>query len=300
MRDMTSAVAKKAQELASHEGGFPPQEQDLPGHTGKMEPTPDHGEYTYTGCGKLQDLRALITGGDSGIGRAVAIAYAREGADVAIGYLPSEQSDADEVAQLVHEAGRVCVQLPGDVGDEQVARGVVRDAVSGVGGVDVLVLNAARQTYVENLEDLTSEQWAETMNVNISAPFWMTQEALPHLAAGSSVIFTSSVQTYTPSPGLVDYAASRSAVNTMSKSLAQQLAPRGIRVNAVAPGPFWTALQVSGGQKPEKLPYFGQKNPLGRPGQPVEMAGAYVYLASEESSYTTGNTLSVTGGAPTP
>lgn len=279
---------------------IPLQSQPVPGLAGRLEPPSDHGEDSYVGHGRLAGRRALITGGDSGIGRAVAIAYAREGADVAIGYLPSEQSDADEVAQLVHEAGRVCVQLPGDVGDEQVARGVVRDAVSGLGGVDVLVLNAARQTYVENLEDLTSEQWAETMNVNISAPFWMTQEALPHLAAGSSVIFTSSVQTYTPSPGLVDYAASRSAVNTMSKSLAQQLAPRGIRVNAVAPGPFWTALQVSGGQKPEKLPYFGQKNPLNRPGQPVEMAGAYVYLASEESSYTTGNTLSVTGGAPTP
>ena len=230
----------------------------------------------------------------------MAIAYAREGADVAIGYLPSEQSDADETAQLIRDAGRICVQLPGDIGDEQTARGIVRDAVSGLGGIDVLVLNAARQTFVEHLEDLSSEQWAETMNVNVNAPFWQTQEALPHLAPGSSVIFTSSVQTYTPSAGLVDYAASRSAVNTMSKSLAQQLAPRGIRVNAVAPGPFWTALQVSGGKKPEALPYHGQKNPLNRPGQPVEMAGAYVYLASEESSYTTGNTLSVTGGAPTP
>lgn len=279
---------------------IPMQSQPVPGLAGKLDPPAEHGEDTYVGHGRLAGRRALITGADSGIGRAVAIAYAREGADVAIGYLPSEQSDADEVAELIRAAGRVCVQLPGDVGDEQVARGIVRDAVTGLGGIDVLVLNAARQTYVENLEDLTSEQWAETMNVNISAPFWMMQEALPNLAAGSSVIFTSSVQAYTPSPGLVDYAASRSAVNTMSKSLAQQLAPRGIRVNAVAPGPFWTALQVSGGQKPEKLPYFGQKNPLGRPGQPVEMAGAYVYLASEESSYTTGNTLSVTGGAPTP
>lgn len=279
---------------------IPLQSQPVPGLAGKLEPPSDHGEDSYVGHGRLTGRRALITGGDSGIGRAVAIAYAREGADVAIGYLPSEQSDADEVAALIRAAGRVCVQLPGDVGDEQVARGIVRDAAAGLGGIDVLVLNAARQTFVENLEDLSSEQWAETMNVNISAPFWMMQEALPHLAAGSSVIFTSSVQAYTPSPGLVDYAASRSAVNTMSKSLAQQLAPRGIRVNAVAPGPFWTALQVSGGQKPEKLPYFGQKNPIGRPGQPVEMAGAYVYLASEESSYTTGNTLSVTGGAPTP
>ncbi|WP_404850422.1 SDR family oxidoreductase [Dietzia kunjamensis] len=285
---------------SKYEVEIPMQSQPVPGLASELDPPADHGETSYVGHGRLTGRRALITGGDSGIGRAIAIAYAREGADVAIGYLPSEQSDADEVARLVREAGRTCVLLPGDVGDEEVARGIVRDAVAGLGGIDVLVLNAARQTYVENLEDLTSEQWAETMNVNISAPFWMMQEALGHLQPGASVIFTSSVQAYTPSPGLVDYATSRAAVNTMSKALAQQLAPRGIRVNAVAPGPFWTALQVSGGQKPEKLPHFGQKNPLGRPGQPVEMAGAYVYLASEESSYTTGNTLSVTGGAPTP
>ncbi|AVZ40180.1 MULTISPECIES: SDR family oxidoreductase [unclassified Dietzia] len=285
---------------AKYQIEVPVQQQPVPGLASRLDPPADHGEDSYVGHGRLTGRRALITGGDSGIGRAVAIAYAREGADVAIGYLPAEQSDADEVAELVRAAGRTCVLLPGDVGDEAVARGIVRDAVTGLGGLDVLVLNAARQTFVEHLEDLTSEQWAETMNVNISAPFWMMQEALGHLQPGSSVIFTSSVQAYTPSPGLVDYATSRAAVNTMSKSLAQQLAPRGIRVNAVAPGPFWTALQVSGGQKPEKLPTFGHKNPLGRPGQPVEMAGAYVYLASEESSYTTGNTLSVTGGAPTP
>ena len=279
---------------------IPLQTQPFPGLASELIPPADHGETSWVGHGRLAGRRALITGGDSGIGRAVAIAYAREGADVAIGYLPSEQPDADEVAALVREAGRTCVLLPGDVGDEATARRIVRDAVDGLGGLDVLVLNAARQTFVANLEDLSSEQWAETMNVNVNAPFWMMQEALPHLQPGASVIFTSSVQAYTPSPGLVDYATSRAAVNTMSKALAQQLAPRGIRVNAVAPGPFWTALQVSGGQKPEKLPYFGQKNPLGRPGQPVEMAGAYVYLASEESSYTTGNTLSVTGGAPTP
>ena len=283
-----------------YEVSIPLQSQPVPGLASEMVPPSDHGEDSYVGHGRLTGRRALITGGDSGIGRAIAIAYAREGADVAIGFLPEEQTDADAVAALVREAGRTCVLLPGDVGDEAVARGIVRDAVAGLGGLDILVLNAARQTFVEHLEDLSSEQWAETMNVNISAPFWMMQEALGHLQPGASVIFTSSVQAYTPSPGLVDYATSRAAVNTMSKALAQQLAPRGIRVNAVAPGPFWTALQVSGGQKPEKLPDFGKKNPLGRPGQPVEMAGAYVYLASEESSYTTGNTLSVTGGAPTP
>ena len=279
---------------------IPLQSQPAPGLASELVPPADHGEQSWIGHGRLAGRRALITGGDSGIGRAVAIAYAREGADVAIGYLPSEQSDADEVAELVSDAGRTCILLPGDVGNEETARGIVRDAVSGLGGLDVLVLNAARQTFVENLEDLSSEQWTETMNVNVNAPFWQMQEALPHLQPGASVIFTSSVQAYTPSAGLVDYATSRAAVNTMSKSLAQQLAPRGIRVNAVAPGPFWTALQVSGGKKPSELPYHGQKNPLKRPGQPVEMAGAYVYLASEESSYTTGNTLSVTGGAPTP
>lgn len=286
--------------LSKYPVEIPMQSQPVPGLASELEPPADHGEQSYVGHGRLTGRRALITGGDSGIGRAIAIAYAREGADVAIGYLPSEQSDADEVARLVHETGRTCVLLPGDVGQEEMARGIVRDAVTGLGGLDVLVLNAARQTFVEHLEDLTSEQWAETMNVNVNAPFWQMQEALPHLQPGSSVIFTSSVQAYTPSAGLVDYATSRAAVNTMSKSLAQQLAPRGIRVNSVAPGPFWTALQVSGGKDPEQLPYHGQKNPLGRPGQPVEMAGAYVYLASEESSYTTGNTLSVTGGAPTP
>ena len=283
-----------------YEVEIPLQTQPFPGLASELKPPADHGEDSWVGHGRLEGRRALITGGDSGIGRAVAIAYAREGADVAIGYLPSEQSDADEVAELVRAAGRTCVLLPGDVGNEETARAIVRDAVAGLGGLDVLVLNAARQTFVANLEDLSSEQWAETMNVNVNAPFWQMQEALPNLQPGASVIFTSSVQAYTPSAGLVDYATSRAAVNIMSKSLAQQLAPRGIRVNAVAPGPFWTALQVSGGKDPEQLPYHGQKNPLKRPGQPVEMAGAYVYMASEESSYTTGNTLSVTGGAPTP
>ena len=300
--DSTDSVGRSplVDPTTKYEVEIPLQTQPFPGLASELKPPADHGEDSWVGHGRLEGRRALITGGDSGIGRAVAIAYAREGADVAIGYLPSEQSDADEVAELVRAAGRTCVLLPGDVGNEETARAIVRDAVAGLGGLDVLVLNAARQTFVANLEDLSSEQWAETMNVNVNAPFWQMQEALPNLQPGASVIFTSSVQAYTPSAGLVDYATSRAAVNIMSKSLAQQLAPRGIRVNAVAPGPFWTALQVSGGKDPEQLPYHGQKNPLKRPGQPVEMAGAYVYLASEESSYTTGNTLSVTGGAPTP
>lgn len=279
---------------------IPEQSQPAPGLTTELDPPADHGEESYVGHGRLTGRRALITGGDSGIGRAVAIAFAREGADVAIGFLESERSDAEEVDRLVRAEGRVCLLLPGDVGVESEARRIVREAVEGLGGLDILVNNAARQTFVEKLEDLSSEQFDESMRVNVQAPFWITQEALPHLQPGSSVIFTTSVQAYTPSAGLVDYAASRAAVNTMSKSLAQQLAPRGIRVNAVAPGPFWTPLQSSGGQPPEKLPDFGKGNPIGRPGQPAEMAGAYVYLASDESSYTTGNTLSVTGGAPTP
>ena len=278
----------------------PVQSQPVPGLASELDPRPDHGEESWVGHGRLTGRRALITGGDSGIGRAVAIAFAREGADVAIGFLESERSDAEEVLELIRAAGRTAVAVPGDVGDEETARRIVREAAEGLGGLDVFVANAARQRMVDRLEDLTSAQFDETMRVNVQAPFWMTQEALPYLEPGSSVIFTSSVQAYTPSAGLVDYATSRAAINTMSKSLAQQLAPRGIRVNAVAPGPFWTALQASGGQPPENLPTFGHKNPLGRPGQPAEMAGAYVYLASEEASYTTGNTLSVTGGAPTP
>src|SRR5690625_464795 len=203
MRDITSAVAKKAQELASHEGGFPPQEQDLPGHTGKMEPTPDHGEYTYTGCGKLQDLRALITGGDSGIGRAVAIAYAREGADVAISYLPAEQADAEETAQWSREAGRKAVLIPGDLKDEATCSEVIDRAVSELGGLDILVNNAGYQlARDDSLAEFSSERMDHTFKTNLYAMFWLTQRALEHLPRGGSIINTSSIQAFMPSPDL--------------------------------------------------------------------------------------------------
>ncbi len=276
------------------------QQQPAPGLDEDMTPKADHGEQSYRGSGKLTGRKALITGADSGIGRAVAIAFAREGADVALGYLASEQPDADDVTALVTAEGRKAVQLPADISVESEARGIVTKAVAELGGLDILVNVAGKQQYVEDLADLTSEQFDETFRTNVYALFWITQEALPHLPAGSAIINTSSIQAYSPDPGLVDYAPTKAAINTMSKALAQQLAPKGIRVNVVAPGPIWTPLQVSGGQPTEKLGEFGQQTPLGRAGQPAEMAAAYVYLASPESSYALGETLNLNGGMPTP
>ena len=276
------------------------QYQEGPGLDQDLGPKADHGEKSYRGTGRLSGRKALITGADSGIGRAVAIAYAREGADVVLSYLPEEQPDADEVAELVRAAGRKAVLAPGDLVDERYARSLVQTAVKELGGLDLVVNVAGRQQTAERLEDITSESFDQTMRTNIHAMFWVIQEALPHLPAGSSIINTSSVQAYSPSPTLVDYATTKAAINTFSKALAQQLAPRGIRVNVVAPGPIWTPLQAAGGQPPEALPEFGQQTPLGRPGQPAELAPAYVYLASAESSYTVGETLTVTGGMPTP
>ncbi len=276
------------------------QQQDGPGLDQNLAPKADHGEETYRGSGRLSGRKALITGADSGIGRAVAIAFAREGADIVLSYLPEEQEDAAEVAQLIEKAGRKAVLTPGDISDEQYARGLVRTAVKELGGLDTVVNVAGRQQTAEKLEDITSESFDQTMRTNIHAMFWVIQEALPHLPAGSAIINTSSVQAYSPSPTLVDYATTKAAINTFSKALAQQLAPRGIRVNVVAPGPIWTPLQTAGGQPPEALPKFGQQTPLGRPGQPAELAPAYVYLASAESGYTVGETLTVTGGMPTP
>src|SRR5690625_3017575 len=297
MRDITSAVAKKAQELASHEGGFPPQEQDLPGHTGKMEPTPDHGEYTYTGCGKLQDLRALITGGDSGIGRAVAIAYAREGADVAISYLPAEQADAEETAQWIREAGRKAVLIPGDLKDEATCSEVIDRAVSELGGLDILVNNAGYQmARDDSLEEFSTQRMDHTFKTNLYAMFWLTQRALEHLPRGGSIINTSSIQAFIPSPKLLDYSATKAAINNFTVNLASQVGERGIRVNAVAPGPIWTPLQPAT-QDPEHLAQFGKNTPLGRAGQPSEVAPAYVFFASpSDASYVSGTVLGVTGG----
>jgi NAD(P)-dependent dehydrogenase (short-subunit alcohol dehydrogenase family) len=278
----------------------PEQEQPVPGLAGEMTPRPDHGEESYVGSGRLEGRRAVVTGADSGIGRAAAIAFAREGADVVLSYLESEQADADEVIALVEKAGRRAVAVPGDLSTEEGNKALVEAAVHELGGIDVLVSVAGHQQAVEAIADLTTEQFDETFRTNVYGLFWLCKAALPHLEPGASIITTSSVQAYNPSPQLLDYAATKAAINTFSKALAQQVAERGIRVNVVAPGPFWTPLQVSGGQPTDALPTFGEQAPLGRAGQPAELAGAYVYLASGESSYTTASTLSVTGGSPTP
>ena len=278
----------------------PKQDQPEPGLDKDLVPQTDRGEDSYRGTGRLKGRKALITGSDSGIGAAVAIAFAREGADVALSYLPEEEEDAKVVARVIEEAGRKAVQLPGDLTDSNTCRELVKNAVEGLGGLDILVNNAGRQIAVEKLEDLTDEQFDKTFKTNIYAFFWITKAALPHLQPGSSIINTTSIQAYQPSPTLIDYAATKGAINNFTKGLAQQLAPRGIRVNAVAPGPFWTPLQVSDGQPKEALPKFGKSTPIGRAGQPTELAPAYVFLASPESSYVMGETLNVNGGSPSP
>ena len=278
----------------------PVQHQPEPGVQAQMTPVPDLGEKSYRGTGRLTGRKALVTGADSGIGRATAIAFAREGADVVLNFLEAEKVDAEEVAALIRAEGRTAVLAPADISDEEAARGLVRTAISELGGLDLIANIAGKQVYVDDLADLTSEQFDRTFKTNVYALFWIVQEALPHLPAGSSIINTSSIQAYKPSPGLVDYATTKAAINTISKALAQQLAPKGIRVNVVAPGPIWTPLQASGGQPTEKLPEFGAETPLGRAGQPAELAPAYVYLASAESGYVSGETLNVNGGMPTP
>lgn len=278
----------------------PAQSQEGPGLDADLRPQADHGEDTYRGSGRLTGRRAIVTGGDSGIGRAVAIAFAREGADLVLSYLPEEQEDAEHVAAVAREAGRTVVLAPGDVADEAYSRSLVRTAVDELGGLDVLAVVAGRQQHVEDIADLTSESFDQTFRTNVHALFWLVQEAVPHLPRGASIITTSSIQAYEPAPILVDYATTKAAINTLSKALAQQLAPKGIRVNVVAPGPIWTPLQTAGGQPPEKLPDFGTQTPYGRAGQPAELAPAYVFLASPESSYVSGETLNVNGGMPTP
>jgi len=278
----------------------PAQSQDGPGLDADLRPHADHGEETYRGTGRLTGRKAIVTGGDSGIGRAVAIAFAREGADLVLSYLPEEQEDAEHVAAVAREAGRTVVLAPGDVADEAYSRSLVRTALEELGGLDVLAVVAGRQQHVEDIADLTSESFDQTFRTNVHALFWLVQEAVPHLPKGASIITTSSIQAYEPAPILVDYATTKAAINTMSKALAQQLAPKGIRVNVVAPGPIWTPLQTAGGQPPEKLPDFGTQTPYGRAGQPAELAPAYVFLASPESSYVSGETLNVNGGMPTP
>ena len=275
---------------------FPMQPQRAPGVTGEMVPKPDHGETSYQGHGRLAGRKALITGADSGIGRAAAIAYAREGADVAIGYLPSEEADAKEVIRLIEAEGRKALALPGDIGDQGFCQALVADAVAGLGGLDILVINAAKQVTQPSIEDITAEQFDQTMRTNLYAMFWITKAAAPHLKPGASIVNTASVQAYTPSPSLLDYATTKAGIVAFSKALAKQMIEKGVRVNVVAPGPFWTALQPSGGQTQQKVEKFGAEVPLGRPGQPVELAPVYVLLASQEASFITGEVYGATGG----
>ena len=277
----------------------PAQQQEPPGLTAPMVPQPDHGEHSYTGHGLLTGRRALVTGGDSGIGRAVAIAFAREGADVAISYLPEEDEDAQETARWVREAGRTCVLVPGDLCDEQTARGAVRTAVDGLGGLDLLVNNAGFQmARRDSLADVTTGDLDRVMKTNLYALFWVTQEALEHLGEGSSIVNCTSIQAYQPSQSLVDYASTKAAINNITVNLAAELGERGIRVNAVAPGRIWTPLQPAT-QPPEKVEVFGQDTPLGRAGEPAEVAHAFVFLASSTTgSYVSGTVLGVTGGKP--
>ncbi len=275
---------------------FPEQQQEWPGLSSKMDPVPDHGENSYVGSGRLAGRKALITGGDSGIGRAAAIAFAREGADVAINYLPAEEPDAEEVVKLIEDAGRKAMKISGDIKDEQFCERMVKDAAKGLGGLDILVNNAARQFAKSSIMDITTAQFDETFKTNVYAMFWITKAAIPHLPPGAAIINTASVNAYDPGKNIIDYAATKGAIMIFTKGLAKQLAEKGIRVNAVAPGPVWTALQVTGGQKVHDLPAFGEHTPLGRPGQPAELAGLYVLLASNEASFSTGQVFAAVGG----
>ncbi len=287
MQDPTKQYPK-----VEYDGSLVPE----PGLDATLSPRAYHGEDTYKGSGRLKGRKALITGGDSGIGAATAIAYAYEGADVAINYLPEEEEDAKKIITLIEDAGQVAVAIPGDIKDEAFCKELVKKTVDHFGSIDILVNNAGKQVFVEDLQDITSEQFQQTFQTNVFAMFWITQAAVPHMPAGASIINTTSIQSYQPSPGLLDYASTKGAITSFTKALAKMLASKGIRVNAVAPGPIWTPLQPSHGQSPEKLKEFGSDVPLGRPGQPAELAPTYVFLASQESSYITAEVIGVTGG----
>jgi NAD(P)-dependent dehydrogenase (short-subunit alcohol dehydrogenase family) len=276
------------------------QSQPWPGLANKMEPPPDHGEKSYRGSGRLAGRKALITGGDSGMGRACAIAFAREGADVAINYFPSEEPDAQEVIALIKAENRVGIGIPGDLRDERFCKALVERTVKELGGIDILVSNAARQQSRDSILDISSEDFDATMKTNIYAPFWIIKAALAHMKPGSCIIGTTSEQAYDPSPELYDYAQTKAATMNYVKSLAKQLGPKGIRVNGVAPGPIWTPLQVSGGASMEKLEQFGSYTPLGRPGQPAELASIYVQLAAADASFATGQVYGSAGGSGQP
>jgi NAD(P)-dependent dehydrogenase (short-subunit alcohol dehydrogenase family) len=279
---------------------FPEQHQLWPGLASKMQPRPDHGETSYKGSGRLKGRKALITGGDSGMGRAAAIAFAREGADVAINYLPEEQSDADEVIALIRAAGGKGIAIPGDLRQEAFCQELVSRAIKGLGGLDILVSNAGRQQSHLSILDISTEQFDWTMKTNIYAPFWLIKAALPSMVAGSCIIATTSEQAYDPSADLYDYAQTKAATMNFVKSLAKQLGPKGIRVNGVAPGPIWTPLQISGGAQPEKQKQFGAQTPLGRAGMPAELGGIYVQLADNHSSFATGQVYGSAGGSGQP
>lgn len=275
---------------------FPKQNQPYPPLESKMTPKPDCGEEHYEGTNQLEGKKILVTGGDSGIGRATVIAFAREGADVAVNYLPDEQEDAEQVKAYIENAGQKAVLIPGDLKDDEFNKSMVQTAVEELGGLDVLVLNAGEQFAVDDILNLEMEQVRNTFNANVISMFQTVKEALPHLEAGASIITTTSVQAYSPSPHLLDYASTKFAINGFTRGLAKQLGPKGIRVNSVAPGPIWTSIQLAGGQPEEALPEFGQDEPLGRAGQPVELAPVYVFLASDKASYVTAQTYGVTGG----
>ncbi len=277
---------------------FKAQQQPVPGTFQEMDPKPDHGEDSYRGSGRLEGLRALITGADSGIGRAVAIAYAREGADVAINFLPAERSDAEDTAALVEAAGRKAILLPGDIGNEQDCIDAVASTVEQLGGIDLLVMVAGQMPTVDSIEDFDTAVFDDLVRTNVHSLFWLSKAAVPHLAPGSSIITTSSVQGFQPSPSLIEYAVTKAGIVNFTRGLAAQLADRGIRVTGVAPGPFWTPLQPASVPN-EKIENFGEQVPLGRPGQPAELASTYVYLASADASYTSGETIVVSGGNTT-
>ncbi|TWX37316.1 SDR family oxidoreductase [Frigoribacterium sp. ACAM 257] len=277
------------------------QQQPEPGLQSRMTPVPDLGEDTYRGTGRLTGRRALITGADSGIGAAVAIAFAREGADVTLSYLPEEEEDARHVVSLIEAAGQKAVAVPGDLTSASFCRELVQRAVDGMGGLDAIVNVAGVQVWQESIDQITDEQFDRTFKTNVYAPFWIIKAALPHLQPGSTIVNTASLEAYTPAPDRLDYATTKGAINNFSKGLAQQLVGKGIRVNVVAPGPTWSVLQVTQGVDPETLPEFGSsESPMGRAAQPAEQAPAYVFLTSAESSFVAGETLNVNGGMVTP
>ncbi|MFI7483528.1 SDR family oxidoreductase [Kocuria sp. M1R5S2] len=295
-----SPVSRHARSMADAEGGMPEQQQEPPGLTAAMDPVPDHGEASWQGRGRLEGLKALITGGDSGIGRAVAIAYAREGADVAINYLPAEEEDAQDVVGWIEKAGRTAVLVPGDLREEATCEDVVARAVEGLGGLNVVVNNAgfhwARGK--PGLKGLDTADLERAVRTNLYGTLWISRAALPHLGRGDCIINTTSVQAYDPSVSMVDYAATKAALNNVTANLAAELGPEGIRVNAVAPGPVWTPLQPAT-KEPGAVAHMGENTPLGRIGQPAELAGAYVFLACPaEAGYVSGAVLGVTGGLP--